>query len=237
MLYEDWVQSRHEFSKDNCQDMNNITTQRDIYSVSELNRAARTILEDAFLPLWVSGEISNFTCASSGHWYFSLKDQHAQVSCAMFRNRNYNVKTLPQNGTQVLVKANVSLYENRGNFQLIVNELEEAGDGALLRAFEALKARLQKEGLFDEQHKQALPTLPNCIGVITSTSGAALRDVLSVLRRRFANIPVIVYPSQVQGEAASQQLMKAITTANRRSRMRCIDPDPRWWFNGRLMVF
>ena len=191
--------------------------QRDIVTVSELNRSARQILEEAFLPIWVSGEVSNFTCASSGHWYFSLKDKQAQVSCAMFRNRNYHVKTLPKNGMQVLVNANVSLYENRGNFQLIINELEEAGDGALLRAFEALKARLQKEDLFNQEHKRTLPSLPQCIGVITSPTGAAIRDVLSVLKRRFPSIPVIVYPSQVQGNAASQQLIDAVKIANRRN--------------------
>ena len=193
-----------------------LSDDRDIYTVSDLNRQARTVLEEAFLPVWVSGEVSNFSCPASGHWYFSLKDNKAQVRCAMFRNRNYKLTTMPENGMQVLVKANVSLYEGRGDFQLIIDDLEEAGDGALLRAFETLKKQLHAKGLFDEKHKKPLPAFPACIGVITSATGAALHDVLSVLRRRFASIPVIIYPSQVQGDSASEQLCDAIITANRR---------------------
>ena len=189
---------------------------REIYSVYALNNQVRTTLEKTFFSVWVSGEVSNFVCPVSGHWYFSLKDEKAQVRCAMFRNRNNKLNIRPENGMQVLVKANVSLYEARGEFQLIIEDLEEAGNGALLRAFEKLKSQLKAQGLFDETHKKPLPKLPKCIGIVTSSTGAALRDVLSVLKRRLPLIPIIIYPSQVQGEAASEQLCTAIVTANQR---------------------
>ena len=166
-------------------ELSSVTLQRDVYSVSRLNREARELLESGFLRLWVEGEISNLARPASGHLYFTLKDARAQVSCALFRNRATRLGFSPENGSQVLIQAQVSLYEARGNYQLIVNHMEEAGDGALRRAFEQLKNQLHKEGLFEEQHKQALPRLPRCIGVITSPSGAAIRDVLTVLRRRF----------------------------------------------------
>jgi exodeoxyribonuclease VII large subunit len=193
-----------------------VSLQREVYSVSGLNRAARELLESGFPRLWVEGEISNLSRPASGHLYFTLKDAHAQVSCALFRNRVLQLGFRPENGLQVLVQAQVSLYEARGNYQLIVNHMEEAGDGALRRAFEQLKQRLHGEGLFDEGHKQPLPELPRCIGVITSPSGAAIRDVLTVLRRRFPAIPVIVYPVQVQGEGAAQQIVAALRTAQQR---------------------
>ncbi len=191
--------------------------QREVYSVARLNREARDLLESGFPRLWVEGEISNLARPVSGHLYFTLKDARAQVSCALFRNRAIRLGFTPENGTQVLIQAQVSLYEARGNYQLIVNHMEEAGDGALRRAFEELKNRLYSEGLFDPEHKRALPGLPRCIGVITSPSGAAIRDVLTVLGRRFPAIPVIIYPTQVQGKGAARQIVGAIHAAETRA--------------------
>jgi exodeoxyribonuclease VII large subunit len=190
--------------------------QRDVFSVSRLNREARALLEAGFPRLWVEGEISNLARPASGHLYFTLKDAQAQVSCALFRNRALRLDFTPENGTQVLVQAQVSLYEARGSYQLIINQMEEAGDGALRRAFEQLKSQLYKEGLFDQAHKRAIPELPRCIGVITSPSGAAIRDVLTVLKRRYPGIPVIIYPTQVQGEGAARQIINALHSAERR---------------------
>lgn len=191
-------------------------SQREIYSVWQLNRAVRELLETGFARIWVEGEISNLARPPSGHLYFSLKDARAQVSCALFRNVATRLGFKPENGTQVLIRAEVSLYEARGNFQLIVNQMEEAGDGALRRAFEALKQRLFDAGLFDPEHKQPLPVLPSCIGVITSPGGAAVRDVLAVLERRFPAIPITIYPTLVQGESAAAQIVAALETAQRR---------------------
>jgi exodeoxyribonuclease VII large subunit len=191
-------------------------SQREIYSVWQLNRAVRELLETGFARIWVEGEISNLARPPSGHLYFSLKDARAQVSCALFRNVATRLGFKPENGTQVLIRAEVSLYEARGNFQLIVNHMEEAGDGALRRAFEALKQRLFDAGLFNPEHKQPLPVLPSCIGVITSPGGAAVRDVLAVLKRRFPGIPIIIYPTLVQGELAAAQIVAALETAQRR---------------------
>lgn len=190
------------------------TTTRTIYTISELNQMVRSLLEDAFPPLWVEGEISNFSCPSSGHWYFSLKDSGAQIRCAMFQGRNRAIGFQPENGAHVLVRGRISLYEPRGDFQLIADFMEEAGDGALRRAFELLKERLATEGLFDPAHKKPLPALPNAIGVVTSPTGAAIRDILSVLKRRFPSIPVIIYPTAVQGNQAAQQIAQAIQIAN-----------------------
>jgi exodeoxyribonuclease VII large subunit len=189
---------------------------RDIYSVSRLNRDVRTLLEGSFPLLWVEGELSNLSRPASGHWYFSLKDDQAQVRCAMFRNRNASLRFTPANGMQVLVRARISLYEARGDFQLIVEHIEEAGFGALQRAFEALKQRLAKEGLFDAQRKKSLPPFPKCVGVITSPSGAAIRDVLTTLRRRCPSLPVIIYPVPVQGADAGTQIARAVELAERR---------------------
>jgi exodeoxyribonuclease VII large subunit len=191
--------------------------QRDIYTVARLNREARELLESGFASLWVEGEISNLARPPSGHLYFTLKDATAQVSCALFRNRAGRLGFRIDNGTQVLARAQVSLYEARGNFQLIVDHLEEAGDGALRRAFEQLKQRLHAEGLFDPSHKRELPTWPRAIGVITSPSGAAIRDVLTVLKRRCPAIPVIIYPTLVQGEHAAARIVAALQTADRRA--------------------
>lgn len=192
------------------------TPQRDIFTVSRLNREARELLESSLARLWVEGEISNLARPASGHLYFTLKDARAQVSCALFRNRALRLRFTPENGTQVLVRAQVSLYEPRGNYQLIVDQMEEAGDGALRRAFEELKTKLYNEGLFDESNKQPLPGLPRCVGVITSPSGAAIRDVLTVLKRRFPGIPVIIYPTRVQGDGAAAEIITALRRADQR---------------------
>ncbi len=188
--------------------------QRAILTVTQLNRATSQLLSNHFLTVLVEGELSNLSTPSSGHLYFSLKDANAQVRCAMFKNQQRRQSFKPENGKQVIVKAQVSLYEPRGDYQLIVESLEEAGDGALRRAFEALKRQLSDEGLFDAIHKQSLPPLPQTIGIITSPSGAAVRDILTVLKRRFAAIPVLIYPVAVQGENAKLEIADAINRAN-----------------------
>lgn len=188
---------------------------RDILSVSQLNRQARQLLETHMPLLWVEGELSNVSIPSSGHWYFTLKDDQAQVRCCMFRNRNMGVRFKPQQGQHVLLRARVSLYEGRGDYQIIAEHMEEAGSGALQRAFDELKHKLSHEGLFNEAHKKSLPPLPKHIGVITSPTGAAIRDVLSVLERRFPSIPVTVIPVAVQGKESAPQIVKAIELANR----------------------
>ncbi len=188
-----------------------------VYTVSQLNREVKELLNLHFLNVLVEGEISNLSTPSSGHIYFSLKDPKSQIRCAMFRSQQRNLGFVPENGLQVLVKAQVSLYEPRGDFQLIVQAMEQAGDGALRRAFEALKKKLAAEGLFDSESKQQVPYLPKAIGVITSPSGAAIRDILSVLHRRFAFIPVIIYPVAVQGENAKYEIVEALEIANARN--------------------
>ncbi|MGB0468308.1 MAG: exodeoxyribonuclease VII large subunit [Pontibacterium sp.] len=184
-------------------------------SVSELNRQARSLLEKSFMTLSVEGELSNFVRPGSGHWYFTLKDNKAQVRCAMFKNRNQFLKYQPENGDNVLVRAKVSLYEGRGDYQLICDFMEDSGSGQLQQAFELLKARLQHEGLFDTRHKQPLPEHPGHIGIITSATGAAIHDILTVLKRRFPGLPVTLYPTAVQGDEAIPQIEKAIRLANR----------------------
>lgn len=191
------------------------TPEREIFSVSQLNRQARQLLETHLPLLWVEGELSNVSIPSSGHWYFTLKDDQAQVRCCMFRNRNMLVRFKPQQGQHVLLRARVSLYEGRGDYQIIAEHMEEAGSGALQRAFDELKHKLSQEGLFNEAHKKALPSLPKHIGVITSPTGAAIHDVLSVLERRFAGIPVTIIPVAVQGKESAPQIVKAIDLANR----------------------
>jgi exodeoxyribonuclease VII large subunit len=188
-----------------------------IYTVTRLNREARSVLEGSFASVWVQGEVSNLARPASGHLYFSLKDEQCQVRCALFRNRADLIGTRPENGMQVLVRAQVSIYEPRGDYQLIIEHLEPAGYGALQRAFEELKQRLFHEGLFDERHKQALPDLPRCVGVVTSPSGAAIRDVLTVLRRRAPFIRVIVYPVPVQGEGAAARIARMLRIADERA--------------------
>lgn len=192
-------------------------SRRDIYSVSRLNREARLLLEGGFAALWVEGEISNLAQPASGHLYFGLKDAQAQIRCALFRGSLRGLACRPRDGMQVLIRARVSLYEGRGEFQLVVEHMEDAGEGALRRAFEALKMRLATEGLFDAVRKRPLPALPRRIGVVTSPTGAAVRDILTTLRRRFPAIPVVIYPTPVQGEGAAEKIATAIQLASQRA--------------------
>ena len=185
-------------------------------TVSQLNRQAKTLLESGLARLWVEGELSNLARPASGHLYFSLKDKSAQVRAAFFRQRQRGPTIGLKDGDQVLVYGRVSIYEARGDYQLIVEQLEPAGEGALKRQFEVLKKMLAAEGLFDEDRKQELPRMPERIGVITSPTGAAIRDIISILRRRFPSIPVVIYPAAVQGDAAPPELITALETAIRR---------------------
>jgi len=187
----------------------------EVLTVSQLNRRAKSLLESHFDFVWVGGEISNFATPSSGHWYFTLKDGSAQVRCAMFRNRNQRLRFTPEQGDEVRVRCRVSLYEGRGEFQLIVEHLELAGAGALHAAFDKLKAKLQAEGLFDPARKRAMPEQVTRLGVITSPTGAALHDILTVLRRRAPSIEVYVLPVPVQGDGAAQQIAATIERADR----------------------
>jgi exodeoxyribonuclease VII large subunit len=190
---------------------------REIFSVSQLNREARAMLEAGFPLIWLEGEISNLARPSSGHLYFSLKDEFAQVRCAMFRTRNMHLRFEPRNGMHVNARVRVTMYEPRGEFQLVIEHMEEAGDGALRRAFDALKMKLLEEGLFATERKRKIPPTPKCVGVVTSPSGAAIRDILTVLRRRSSAIQVIVYPVPVQGAGAGQKIAAAIGHANARA--------------------
>lgn len=189
---------------------------RDIFSVSRLNREVRAVLEGSFPLLWVEGEVSNLAQPASGHIYFSLKDAVAQVRCAMFRSKRLLLDFRPANHQQMLVRARVGLYEGRGDFQLIVEHMEPAGEGALRLELERLKRKLAAEGLFDEAHKRPLPAIPRQVGLITSPTGAAIRDLLSVLQRRYPALPVVLYPAQVQGRGAADELVAAIDLANAR---------------------
>ncbi|MES9858757.1 MAG: exodeoxyribonuclease VII large subunit [Sedimenticola sp.] len=189
---------------------------RDVYSVSRLNSEVRAVLEGSFPLLWVEGEISNLARPSSGHIYFSLKDPRAQVRCAMFRMKCTRLRFQPKNGLKVLIRARVGLYEGRGEFQLVAEHMEPAGEGALRQAFEALKQQLAAEGLFDTATKKALPTYPQQIGIVTSPTGAAVRDVVTVLKRRAPAIPLIIYPTAVQGEGAAEEIIEMLRLAERR---------------------
>lgn len=195
----------------------NNSSNRDIYTVSRLNREVRTVLETGFPLLWIEAELSNFARPASGHWYFSLKDEAAQVKCAMFKNRNQLVKVLPANGKQVLVRARIGLYEPRGDYQLIIEHMEEAGDGALRKQFELLKTKLADEGLFDASHKKAIPETVTRVGIITSSSGAAIHDILTTLKRRYPMEKTIIYPVPVQGKGAFNKIAAAINKANLRN--------------------
>ncbi|HCG79626.1 MAG TPA: exodeoxyribonuclease VII large subunit, partial [Oceanospirillales bacterium] len=185
-----------------------------IFTVSDLNRRAKQMLEVSFASVRVEGEISNLARPSSGHWYFTLKDSGAQVRCAMFRSRAGMVKFQPKEGDKVEVRAKVSLYENRGDYQLIVDAMKPAGEGALLLAFEQLKRKLTAEGLFAEERKRPLPAVKR-VAIITSPTGAAIHDMLTVLKRRWPMLEVDLYPAAVQGEEAPQQLINALYRANR----------------------
>ena len=188
-----------------------------IISVSELNRKAKSILEDGIPKLWIEGEISNLARPASGHIYFSLKDQAAQIRCAWFKQRQNQITSNILNGTKMLALGKISLYEPRGEYQFIIEKLEFAGEGDLKRKYEELKAKLSKEGFFSSETKLALPKLPNNIGIITSPSGAAIRDVLSILKRRFPMIPITIFPTAVQGDKAASQINSAIKLANNRA--------------------
>lgn len=196
---------------------NSATQQAAVISVSELNRQIKQLIEQRFALQWVSGEISNLTRAASGHWYFSLKDSAAQVRCVMFRHKNNLLDWVPTEGVQVEVRALATLYEARGEFQLTVENMRRAGLGALYEAYEKLKAKLNAEGLFDPARKKPLPHLPKQIGIVTSTATAALRDVLTTLARRMPNIPLVIYPTPVQGEGAAEKIAAAVYAANTRS--------------------
>jgi len=193
------------------------TPQQKILTVSELNRLAREILEMSFPLFWVSGEVSNFTRAASGHWYFSLKDAGAQVRCVMFKGRNSYVGFMPREGDKIEARATVTLYEARGDFQLTVEFIQKAGLGTLFEAFERLKKALSTEGLFDAARKRPIQQFPKAIGIVTSADAAALRDVLTTLKRRNPNIPVIIYPTPVQGKGAAARIAEAIDMANQRA--------------------
>ncbi|MCH7882057.1 MAG: exodeoxyribonuclease VII large subunit [Proteobacteria bacterium] len=186
-----------------------------VWTVSALNFEVKTLLSKGIGTLWIEGEISNFVCPSSGHWYFTLKDERAQCRAAMFKGRNSRVGFVPENGQHVLLRAQVTLYEARGEYQLLVDHLEDAGIGELMRRYEQLKNRLDKEGLFRDELKQPIPSQPKKIGIITSPTGAAIRDVLSVIRRRAPHIPVLIFPTMVQGEGAAAQLIEALQSARR----------------------
>ncbi len=197
--------------------IDNRPSEKKIFTVSELNRETKNLLSIHFATIQVQGEISNLSTPSSGHIYFTLKDPKAQIRCAMFKSQLRRVDFKPENGLQVLISAQVSLYEARGDYQLIVNKMQEAGVGDLQLAFDRLKNKLMQEGLFDQQLKKTIPEIPGKIGIITSPTGAAVHDILSVLKRRFPAIPVTIYPTAVQGESAKFDITKAIETVNQQN--------------------
>ncbi|MBV1908894.1 MAG: exodeoxyribonuclease VII large subunit [Kangiellaceae bacterium] len=190
---------------------------RQILTVSQLNCKAKAIIESNFTNIWIEGEISNFIKAASGHWYFSLKDESAQIKGAMFKFKNKHISFTPSEGDKVLVKGKVSLYEARGDYQLIADYMEPSGVGKLQQELTRLVTRLESEGLFSKQNKKQLPNLPRAIGVITSGTGAAIHDVLTVLKRRCPMVPVVIYPTQVQGAAASKNIIESLKTAQLRN--------------------
>lgn len=192
-------------------------TKRRVYTVSRLNQEVQSALESGFGMLWLQGELSNFSRPASGHFYFSLKDSQAQIRCAMFKGRNRYVDFEPQSGDEVLVRGKLGLYAARGDFQLIVEHMEPAGEGKLQMQFEATKKKLDEAGWFDQEAKQALPEMPQRIGIVTSATGAAVQDVLKVLARRCPQAQIIIYPTLVQGPTAAPKIVEAIETANRRN--------------------
>lgn len=186
-----------------------------VISVSQLNRMIRGQLEGHFQQIWVQGEISNFKAHTSGHHYFSLKDETSQISAVMFKGHNSKLKFRPENGLEVLIKGKVTVYEPRGNYQIFCEWMEPVGAGALQKAFEQLKTKLDKEGLFDASRKRPLPTFPKHIGVVTSRTGAAVQDILNVLRRRYKGAQITIAPTLVQGPGAAEQIVKAIEMINK----------------------
>jgi exodeoxyribonuclease VII large subunit len=194
----------------------NLEIDTPIYTVSQLNQEIRSFLEESVAPLWINGEISNFANPSSGHWYFTLKDASAGLKCAFFQPRMRGIKFLPANGMHILCHGRVSLYEARGEYQFILDHIEPAGDGLLQRAFNQLKEKLFQEGLFEEAHKKRLPDFPSQLGIITSPTGAAVHDILHVLKKRFPLLPIILYPTSVQGALAKDEITEAIRIANQR---------------------
>jgi len=198
------------------------TNFRDIYSISRLAREVRTVLESGFPLLWIEGEISNLAIPASGHWYFTLKDEATQIRCAMFRNKNKLVGLTPENGKKIIIRARISFYEARGEFQCIVEHVEDAGEGLLQQQFDNLKNKLNNEGLFDNKHKQSFPNISDCIGVITSPTGAAIHDILTTLKRRYSAQKIIIYPVLVQGSKSALQISHAIQTATNRNECDCL---------------
>jgi exodeoxyribonuclease VII large subunit len=188
-----------------------------VYAVSQLNQVIRQLLEGQFEFLWIQGEVSNFKAHPSGHYYFSLKDKKAQISAVMFKGFNRHLKFKPKDGIEVLVRGKVSVYEQRGNYQILCETMEPLGAGSLQIAFEQLKTKLQKEGLFDEARKRSLPTFPEHVALVTAPSGAAIRDMLNVLRRRSRGLRITVIPAIVQGGQAPESIVKGIENANRLS--------------------
>jgi len=198
--------------------MNPRPTESDtVWTISALNFEVKTMLSQGIGTLWIEGEVSNFACPASGHWYFTLKDERAQCRAAMFKGRNNRVGFQPKNGQHVLIRAQVTLYEARGEYQLVVDHMEDAGVGELMRRYEMLKSKLDQEGLFNSQLKKPIPAQPKKIGIVTSPTGAAIRDVLSVLARRAPHIPVLLFPTIVQGEQAAKQILLALTNAKTHS--------------------
>lgn len=190
------------------------TTQKTIYSVREITRLVKGVLEGAFEPLWIEGEVSNLRRPGSGHMYFTLKDEHAQIRAVFFRGSQRGMKFVPQNGMMARVYGELTVYEPAGDYQLLVRRMEEGGQGALHARFEALKKALQQEGLFDAQRKRPLPVLPRCIGVVTSATGAAFQDILNVIHRRYPDIRIIIAPARVQGNGAAAEIAEAIRRLN-----------------------
>ena len=187
-----------------------------IFTVTQLNYSVRHLLEIELGQVWLTGEISNFSQPVSGHWYLSLKDENAQVRCAMFKMKNLRVNFRPQNGMQVLVRASVSLYEPRGDYQLIIESMQMAGDGLLQQQFEELKMKLAAQGFFAQEHKKPIPKFVKQVGIITSPSGAALQDILHILNRRDPSLQIAIYPTLVQGKEATQDIIDTIKLANQR---------------------
>ncbi len=199
-----------------------LTQERHTISVAELTAQISEILQTEFFDIWVEGEVSNFKRHSSGHWYFTLKDEQAQIRCAAFRNHNLYIRFRPEDGLKVRARGSISVYEPRGDYQLVVTSLEPVGKGALQLAYEQLKEQLWTEGLFDPAHKRPLPFLPKCIGIITSPTGAVIRDILQILRRRNSMVNVLIYPVHVQGEGAAKEIAAALAYLNTRTEVEVV---------------